>query len=121
MTLFGPDIPRRTSADDPSMLYRATDPATSRIAAEKVTRTTAQSNRAILLAAVEQHPGRTAVELAALTGVDRHMASRRLADLRNAGKVYNGPERACSVAGSVMMTWWTVRPAAGTRAGEGAI
>ena len=108
MTLFGPDIPRRKSADDPSMLYRATDPAPSRIAAEKVTRTTAQSNRAILLAAVEANPGRTAVELAALTGVDRHEASRRLPDLRRAGLVRNGPDRACSVSGNPMGTWWRV-------------
>lgn len=105
--LFGPDIPRRKSTADPSMLYRSSDPAPSRIAAEKVTRTgDAQSNRSILLAAVEANPGRTAVELAHLTGVERHEASRRLPDLRRAGLVRNGPERACSVTGGKMGTWW---------------
>jgi CRP-like cAMP-binding protein len=103
-----PDTPKADLHVDPSMLYRATDPVTSRIAAEKVTRGTAQSNRAILLAAVEANPGRTAVELAHLTGVDRHEASRRLPDLRRAGLVRNGPERACSVSGNFMGTWWRV-------------
>lgn len=88
---------------------RHTDPATSHLAAAAVEASgRAGSDRAKLVRAVELHPGHTAVELIGLMmceGVTRHNASRRLAELRKAGLVTNGPARVCSVSGTKQMTW----------------
>lgn len=82
-------IPRSTS-DLP--LWRTTDPTTSRAAAIRHARPS-RTNCAKALAAVREHPGSTAKEIAEYAGLERHEASRRLADLKRRGFVVTGPVR----------------------------
>ena len=85
---------------------RATDPWTSHEAADQVERSgTAKSQRAQCLVAVEPGISITAAEVAKKLGVERHMPSRRLPELREAGLVRNGPERKCLVLKRTTMTW----------------
>ena len=51
-------------------------------------------------------PGQTAAEIAAATGLERHVPSRRLPELREARCVTNGEVRPCRVAGRNSMTWY---------------
>jgi hypothetical protein len=93
----------------PKAAARATDPATSFEAARKVERSGAASaQRAKCEEIVNSHPGLTAAEVADVAGFERHVPSRRLPELRAAGKVRNGEQRACKVMGSTAMTWWPV-------------
>ena len=90
--------------------YRALDPGTSRQAARELNESgAARTQAAWFLAAVRDHPGLTASELAHLSGgrLDRYAANRRLADLERAGLVQKGePRRAPS--GRPEVTWWPV-------------
>lgn len=96
---------------------RATDPLTSRDAAERHEAIGAAScNRDRLLVEVCRGPGRTAAELCQrLDGIDPWESNRRLADLRNLGLVESRDPRACGVKGSKCMTWWAT--AEGMKAG----
>ncbi|MCC7408378.1 MAG: hypothetical protein IT442_09910 [Phycisphaeraceae bacterium] len=85
---------------------RKTDPITSHQAAEEVEASgRAASQRQACLLEVWKKPGQTAAEIAVATGLERHMPSRRLPELRKAGQVVNGPERICTVTGNPSMTW----------------
>lgn len=91
----------------PKAAARATDPATSFAAARKVERSGAASaQRDTCLRAVLARPGLTAAEIADEADLERHVPSRRLPELRAAGRVRNGEQRECSVMGSTAMTWW---------------
>lgn len=89
---------------------RATDPATSFKAAEKVTKSgVAQTNRAKCLEAVKKNPGSTSGEVAKAAGLERHEAARRLPELRDKlGMVKNAGQRRCSVTGNQSLQWWAV-------------
>ena len=87
-------------------LARNTDPTTSHQAAEEVEASgRAASQRHLCLLEVWKKPGRTAAEIAEAAGLDRHVPSRRLPELRQAGQVKNGEERVCAVTGNPSMTW----------------
>ena len=83
---------------------RRSDPATSRAAAEQH-EAKAASHREVLLAAVRKHPGKTAAELAAITGLDYHESARRLPELRKSGHIVRGEARTCSIRGNECQTW----------------
>lgn len=86
---------------------RSTDPDTSHQAAQRVERTgTAHDQRSICLRIVTSAPGLTAAEIAQRAGLERHVPSRRLPELRDAGLVRNGEARLCAVMGTKAMTWW---------------
>jgi hypothetical protein len=54
-------------------------------------------------------PGLTAAEIASATGLERHVPSRRLPELRDRNLVTNGkPEifRICNVTGNLSLTWY---------------
>lgn len=86
---------------------RWSDPATSHEAARLIERNgKAAHNRRLLLTAARAHPERTAGELARHTGLDRHEASRRLPELRDAGFLLSGKPRICEVLGTKAMVWW---------------
>lgn len=86
---------------------RKTDPYTShQAAAEAESSGRASGHRRICLSAVIEKPGRTAAEVAAETNLERHVPSRRLPELRSAGRVYNGEVRVCLVTGRNSMTWY---------------
>ncbi|MFI4861753.1 MAG: hypothetical protein ACIAXF_13865 [Phycisphaerales bacterium JB063] len=96
---------------------RATDPETSREAAERHEASgRAFCNRERLLAEVCAGPGRTAAELANwLKGIDQIEVSRRLPELRELGLIESRDPRKCSIKGSRMMTHWPTE--AGRKAG----
>lgn len=99
-----PRLPRAKS--------RALDPDTSHRAAIKVEREgTAGTQRRRCMEQVRRSPGQTAAEIAAALGLERHVPSRRLPELREAGLVANGPSRVCSVMGTPSMTWVLAPPA----------
>lgn len=90
-------------------LARRNDPQTSHEAAESVERSgRAASQRHQCLLEVWKRPGSTAAEIAARTGLERHVPSRRLPELRQAGRIKNGPQRDCTVTGNPSMTWLPV-------------
>lgn len=90
-------------------LTRSTDPATSREAAALMDGTgAATAHREACLAEVRRLPGQTAAEIAKAIGLERHEPSRRLPELRTAGRVRNGTSRICAVVGHRSMTWWPV-------------
>jgi len=119
-TLF--DNPPAALADGPYTraqtakgLARRTDPPTSRIAAEKHTASGKRfRNKALILALVQQYPGRTAVELDALVSerdrkwITRHEISRRLPELVEEQLVTRGEARKCRIANTRQLTWWAV-------------
>jgi len=89
--------------------YRRTDPGTSKIAAHQVEASGhAATQLAMCLAAVKARGGRTAAEIARIAGLERHVPSRRLPELREYGGVENGFKRICNVTGRLSMTWWIV-------------
>ena len=87
-------------------LARRSDPETSQAAARSVEASgRADAQRAKCLQAVRDFPGRTAVELAAVTKSDRYMFSRRLPELAASGQIHKGPPRLCQVHNTAMLTW----------------
>lgn len=92
--------------NEPRALQRATDPETSRAAANLVENTgKAATHRAACLRRVNLYPGETAAEIAQATGLERHVPSRRLPELRDAGMVVPGAPRICKVQGTRSLTW----------------
>jgi len=90
----------------PMAASRATDPHTSVEAARQVEASgVAGAQRTACLAEVRRNPGLTAAEIAANTGLERHVPSRRLPELRTAGLVTNGEARSCRVTGNKSLTW----------------
>ncbi|GLQ96447.1 hypothetical protein [Dyella mobilis] len=88
---------------------RATDPVSSHIAAERVTTSgVRQTQLERIVAAIYAYPGRTAGELAELTGLTHVQIDRRTGDMRLSAKVVFGAIRQCRVLGSQMQTLWPV-------------
>jgi len=83
------------------------DQPTSRIAARRVESSGAgETQRAMVLQAVIDNPGKTGRELEAITGLESHRIASRLAELKTDGKVWNGDKRQCDVANQECKTWW---------------
>ena len=104
----------------PSGLFdrsRQQDPETSRIAAAAAAAASA-CQREACRRMVEQVPGLTAAEIAERLGIERHVPSRRLPELRAAGLVANDGQRVCRVTGHMSLTW--SRPAFAPLLGNGA-
>jgi hypothetical protein len=87
---------------------RRRDPQTSHQAAEGIRRSgeLGKQQRAVL-EAVRAHPGKTAVELAHLAGLDRYAVSRRLPELQPV-HVRRGPPRDCTINRRPQSTWYVV-------------
>lgn len=86
---------------------RRKDPHTSHEAAREAEASgRAASHRAICLEEVKRTPGQTAAEIAAAVELERHVPSRRLPELRDAGLVENREVRRCRVTGRNSMTWY---------------
>jgi DNA-binding CsgD family transcriptional regulator len=87
---------------------RRSDPETSHQAAAAIKATGALTKQQHqVLDAVRQWPGKTAVELARLAGIDRYAVSRRLPELSGV-HVRRGPPRACTVNGRAQTVWYPV-------------
>jgi hypothetical protein len=99
-----------------SPIVHANDPASSRHAADRHTRSGKRTRNAdLVLALVKVYPRKTANELWELASDgdkaqlgDYYEVRRRLDDLRDAGKIRVHDERKCTVKGSLMQTWETV-------------
>lgn len=97
--------------DAPRAQSRSTDPHTSVEAAERIESSgVAGAQRARCLAVVQATPGLTAAEIAQAAGLERHVPSRRLPELRRLGLVVNGPPRTCRVTGNSSLTWMEPKP-----------
>jgi len=93
---------------------RTTDPQSSHLAAADVEKTgTARTQRQVCLQEVIQNPGQTSAEIAAGLDLERYTPSRRLPELRDAGLVFNGPDRVCKVRGRISLTWYPVHTVRG--------
>ena len=88
-------------------LARRTDPSTSHEAARR-SKPRANADAQRILAFVVASPGLTAAEIAQALLLERHVPSRRLPELRAAGKVTSSDKRRCTVQGSTSMTWRAV-------------
>lgn len=87
-------------------IARASDPLSSHLAAEHVTKTGTRSDQQNKAAeAVKQFPGLTSFELAMRTGIDRYTLARRLPECETAGRVRKGEIRACRVTGRKAHVW----------------
>lgn len=89
---------------------RRTDPGTSHKAAFKLEALgKANSQRRMCFREVIRHPGRTYAEIATGLGWELVIAGKRLPELRDAGFIRNGPEKKCSIRGSICLTWVPVQ------------
>lgn len=85
---------------------RRSDPATSHEAARDVEWTgKAGSQRKACYEYVRRYPGATAAEIAKAIGLERHVPSRRLPELRDAGLIKNGASRVCGIMARNSLTW----------------
>lgn len=88
--------------------HRRTDGGGSRAAAERVVRSGQTARQHLeVLEALRRHPGLTSRELAARTGLDRHMLGRRLPELAAAGSA-----RREQPGGEREWRWWAMQEAA---------
>lgn len=88
---------------------RATDPASSHLAAAEVVASGQVSrNVARVVEGLMANPGATARELAGLIGMDRTEASRRTSDAEEKGLIRKGPLRLCKAGGRMSVTWEVV-------------
>ena len=102
---------RTLLADTPRS--RNSDPDTSHQAAEQIRKSgvLGRQQRAVL-EAVRANPGKTAVELARITGMCRFAISRRLPELQPV-YVRRGPPRDCTINGRPQSTWTAVKGTVG--------
>ena len=88
---------------------RTVDPETSHSAAFEVEASgKAETQRRACLEEVRRNPGQTAAEIAVACDLERHVPSRRLPELRDAGIIQNRERRRCRVMGRPSMTWYLV-------------
>ena len=89
---------------------RATDPVTSHMAAEHMTKSGARGMQQYhVLRAVEQYRGHTAHELAEMALLDYYAIMRRVGELEVAGRIKRGEKRKCTVSGRMVLTWWPTK------------
>ncbi len=91
-------------------LARKNDPATSKAAAESLTKSGARDSdkkKVLHWLKLATHTNHlfTSAELAKLSELPHPTVHKRLPDLRRDGLVENGPSRICSVTGRVSLTW----------------
>lgn len=85
---------------------RSTDPESSHIAAESITKTGVRAHQQRqVLAALRQWPGSTSAELARHAHMDRYAVARRLPELVPLF-AFRGATRACTTNGRPATTWW---------------
>ena len=92
-------------------IARNTDPITSHLAAEHVTKSGARAHQnAQVAAAVRAFPGKTGFELAMASQIDRYVVARRLPECERAGLVHREGARKCGVTGRMALTWAATQP-----------
>jgi len=89
---------------------RPSDPDTSHEAEETINKTGSritQCNTIFLV--LKSSPGKLAGEIADSTGLGMHVTSRRLADLKNRGLIFQGQPRTYFQTGRKQVSWWPVK------------
>jgi hypothetical protein len=101
------EAPRSERREEPHMnITRRSDPVTSRLAAEEITRSGRRAiQRQAVLALVQKYPGCTSLELARHSGMDRYTLARRLPELEHEGAVKKCGQKVCSVGQRPAVTW----------------
>lgn len=95
-----------TQPDIRTPAARSTDPETSHIAAEAVTKSGVRAHQQRqVLAALREWPGRTSAELAQQASMDRYAVARRLPELCPTF-AFRGGSTICSISGRPAVTWW---------------
>lgn len=90
-------------------IARKSDEPTSHAAAREVTESGRREGQLLaVLALVRKYPGRTSLELASLSKLDRHVIARRLPELETAGYISRGEIRKCTAGNRSAMTWYGV-------------
>lgn len=85
---------------------RNTDPLSSHIAGENITRSSKRSSQQEeALRLVKSYPGHTAAELAKFSLLDRYQLNRRLPELVGI-YIQKGAMRECRILGSTCVTWY---------------
>lgn len=88
-------------------IARATDPATSHLAAEHMDASGKRAaQQAIAITAVQRYPGLTSLELSKRSGVCRFVLARRLPECEDAHAVRRGTPRKCTVSGRQAAPWY---------------
>jgi hypothetical protein len=90
---------------------RNSDPITSHLAAEEITRSGLRGNQQRQCAeAVKQFPGHTCRELAALSRIPNEVLHKRLKECVTAGAIYHSAEpRECTVTRRKAMVYWSLQ------------
>ena len=105
---FIPRIPARIEQALKVPIAARNDPETSKLAAQKITRSgKRESQQLVLVALVKKYPRRTSAELAKLSNgvIDRYAAARRLPELEQSGLARKGETKYCSVTSHKAVTW----------------
>ena len=85
---------------------RSTDPETSHLAAEVMTKTRVRPHpQRQVLAALREGPGRPSAEGAQPASMDRYAVARRLPELCPTF-AFRGGSTICSISGRPAVTWW---------------
>lgn len=105
MSFFG--RPSHAPQRRPAPLAAAADPVSSHLAATEVINSGRRAAQKLeLLEWLQAQPAPlTSAEIAAASGMDRHMVARRLPDLERDRAVQRGPIRTCSASGRQAVTW----------------
>lgn len=86
---------------------RNTDPATSHLAAQAITKSGLRhSHNKLCLKAVQDNPGVSSARIAQIAGIDRHQAARRLSDIAGISVEKGEPARCDLCRGQLCVTWW---------------
>lgn len=104
----GEPMPNKLNLFSPAS--RRTDPKSSHSAERGVNQSGSREiQQKLIYDYVQSWPGRTSLEMTERLDLDRYQIARRLADLKNAGLVYQGASRKCRIGGRDSVTWWPVR------------
>ena len=86
---------------------RDSDPLTSHAAAKEITESGERQRQIRAVAgAVRRNPGLTSADLAAASGMDRHLLGKRLPEAQLAGLVRTGDKVMSKSTDRLGMTWW---------------
>ena len=86
---------------------RSSDPNTSREAEKSINKSGSRSTQCNqILVVVKGNPGAVSGEIADITGMGMHITSRRLADLKNKGIIFQGQPRTYEGSGRKQVSWW---------------
>src|SRR5688500_553962 len=98
----------QTKGNEMNLPAKNSDPVTSHEAARAIIATGDRAyQQHLAYSAVRAYPGRTSLELSALSGQDRYRLARRLPELIDRGLVTQGPKRRCTASprGLNAVTW----------------